>query len=39
MIKITLDWYEKFYTSKKELVLFSDLQIKSYINKSKRNFR
>lgn len=36
MVSITLDWYEKYYSSKKEIIFYSDLQIKKYISKTKR---
>ena len=36
MVQTTLDWYEKLYSSKKEIIFFSDLQIKNYISKTKR---
>ena len=36
MIEKTLNWYEKLYSKEKGIIVFSDLQIKNYINKTKR---
>ncbi|WP_440678958.1 CDP-glucose 4,6-dehydratase [Candidatus Pelagibacter sp. HIMB1611] len=36
MIRVTLSWYKKYYSSRKEIIFFSDTQILNYISKTNR---